>query len=163
MAEASKKIIVSGKAHTGKTSLVNQYLHRRFLDEYPSTIGARINHMESKSDGIRTAMIIWDLTSETRQQDVSQASLVGAEGVIYVVDISEPTTFIHMAEDIEFLKRKLPAAAILIVANKSDKVAAGDIPAIINAMSHLPDFITSARDVINVHEAFERLAEMMLG
>ena len=162
MTETTRKIILSGNAGVGKTSLVSRYVHDRFLNKYPSSIGVRIDRKELEINDSILDMIIWDLSSKSSQADVPQSYLLRTSGVIYVVDISEPSTFENISEDISFLKKKLPGILIIIVANKSDKVNQAEINAIINTMPVKPDFISSAKDSVNVIEIFHRLGELML-
>ncbi len=157
-----KKIVLSGAASVGKTSLVNQYVRQRFLDKYPSIIGVRIDRKEMHIRDFVLDMIIWDLASESSQKNIPQAYLIKAEGVIYVVDISDPSTFVQMEDDIAFLKAKLLDIPILIVANKSDKVNEDEIQGIIAGMPIRPDFIASAKNSLNIREIFDRLGELML-
>jgi small GTP-binding protein len=160
--ETTRKIILSGNTGVGKTSLVSRYVHERFLDKYPSSIGVRIDRKELEINDNILDMIIWDLSSKSSQTEVPQSYLLRTSGVIYVMDISEPATFDNIDKDIKFFSTKLPEAPILIVANKSDKFSTAAIIEIVNAMPVKPDFISSAKDSINVVEIFHRLGELML-
>ena len=162
MIETTKKIILSGNVSVGKTSLVNRYLRGRFLEKYPTSIGVRIDRREIPKNDRSIDVIIWDLASESSQQNVPQAYFIKVEGVIYVVDISEPSTFTQMSEDVTFLKEKLPNAPILIVANKSDKLSPEEIGANIQKMPLKPDLISSAKNNYNVDAVFDRLVQLML-
>jgi small GTP-binding protein len=162
MTESTKKIILSGHAGAGKTSLVSRFVHSRFLEKYPSSVGVRINRKELTINDHLLDMIIWDLASKSSQEHVPQSYLLRAAGIIYVVDISQPDTFDNVDADIIFLKNKLPDVPIVVVANKSDTICATKIDMVIRSASFTPDFVCSAKDAINVSEIFERLAELML-
>ena len=162
MGETTRKIILSGNTGVGKTSLVSRYVHERFLEKYPSSIGVRIDRKELQISHNILDMIIWDLSSKSSQEEVPQSYLLRTSGAIYVVDISEPSTFDNMVEDIAFFQKKLSGIPILIVANKSDKVSPAAINFIIEEMPVRPDFISSAKENINVTEIFQRLGELML-
>ena len=160
--ETTRKIILSGNTGVGKTSLVSRYVHERFLDKYPSSIGVRIDRKELEINDNILDMIIWDLSSKSSQAEVPQSYLLRTSGVIYVVDISDSSTFDNIDKDIKFFTAKLPEIPILIVANKSDKLSQSAINEILNTMPVKPDFISSARNSINVVEIFQRLGELML-
>ena len=160
--ETTKKIILSGNTGAGKTSLVSRYVHERFLDKYSSSIGVRIDRKELEINDTIIDMIIWDLSSKSSQTEVPQSYLLRTAGVIYVVDISDPSTFDNIDNDIKFFTTKLPEIPILIVANKSDKINPAAMTSIIDSMPIKPDFISSARDSVNVNEIFQRLGELML-
>lgn len=161
MIETTKKIILSGNVSVGKTSFVNQYLRKRFLEKYPTSIGVRIDRRAIQTNKFDVDVIIWDLASESSQQNVPQAYFIKVEGVIYVIDISEPATFLHMSDDLDFLREKLPNKPILIVANKSDKLTADEIQANLKLMPVKPDYISSAKDNLNVDEVFSHLVDLM--
>ena len=54
------KIIVVGDAGVGKTSLLHQYVHRRFNNNYKSTIGADLLKKDVTIDEKLVTLQIWD-------------------------------------------------------------------------------------------------------
>ena len=162
MNEISKKIILVGNINVGKTSLVNQFVHQRFSEQYISTIGVRIDKKQLLIKEQTLNMIIWDLAGESSQQNTPQSYFLGTGGVIYVVDISTQATYQNMDNDLTFLKMKLPSVPIIIAANKSDLSGPSDAQTKAHNMPSKPDFITSAKNGSNVDDLFQRLAELML-
>jgi small GTP-binding protein len=162
MNEISKKVILVGNINVGKTSMVNQFVHHRFSEQYISTIGVRIDKKQIVVKDHTLNLIIWDLAGESSQQNTPQSYFLGAGGIIYVVDLSAPPTFLNMNNDLEFLKLKLPTIPIIIAANKADLFAPAEVQNITQMMPTKPDFLTSAKNGTNVEELFTRLGELML-
>ena len=162
MIEISKKIILVGSVNVGKTSLVNQYIHHRFSEQYISTIGVRIDKKQIEIKGTILNLIIWDLAGESSQQNTPQSYFLGAGGIIYVVDATSPPTFLNMSEEIAFLKSKLPHVPLLIVANKCDLLNDSEMNATKKLFPKTPDFLSSAKTGDYVEDVFSQLAELLL-
>ncbi|MEL6538670.1 MAG: GTP-binding protein, partial [Bacteroidota bacterium] len=57
----SKKIILLGFYGVGKTSLVSQFVYKKFSDRYLTTIGVSIDKKVVEIEGRTLNMIIWDV------------------------------------------------------------------------------------------------------
>jgi 50S ribosomal subunit-associated GTPase HflX len=88
--------------------------------------------------------------------------LLGANGVLYVIDISAPDSFLQLADDITYLKKKLPSTPILLIANKSDLLTSDQLESVIKTLPIKPDFVTSAKNNQNVEIAFDELGRLIL-
>jgi small GTP-binding protein len=162
MTEQSKKIILVGNVNVGKTSMVNRYVHHRFSEQYISTIGVRIDKKQITIKDNILNLIIWDLAGESSQQNTPQSYFLGSSGIIYVVDISAPPSFLNMNEDLAFLKSKLPGVPLVIAANKCDLLNAVETENVKKMMPTKPDFFCSAKEDLGVEEVFFRLGELLL-
>jgi small GTP-binding protein len=162
MNEISKKVILAGNISVGKTSIVNQYVHRRFSEQYISILGVRIDKKQITVHDIHLNLIIWDLAGESSQHNTPQSYFLGAGGILYVVDISAPPTFLNMNNDLEFLKLKLPTIPIIIVGNKVDLFSPAEVENFKKMIPTQPDYFTSAKSGQNVEEIFYRLGDLML-
>lgn len=58
------KIIVVGDAGVGKTSLMHQYVHRRFTNQYKATIGADLLKKDITLDEKHVTLQIWDTAGQ---------------------------------------------------------------------------------------------------
>lgn len=162
MSEYSKKVILLGNLGVGKTSLVTRYVFNRFSDSYFSTIGVRIEKKMVIIGEDKVNFIIWDIAGEKRQENTPQSYLLGANGVLYVIDISAPDSFSQLADDIAYLKKKLPGTPILLIANKSDLLTSDQLESVIKTLPIKPDFLTSAKNNQNVEIAFDELGRLIL-
>ncbi|KOY85977.1 GTP-binding protein [bacterium 336/3] len=154
----SKKVILIGNFGVGKTSLTRQFVYQKFSDEYLTTLGVKI---DKKIIGIGNDLVnlmIWDIAGEVSQTRVSTSYYLGSNGVIYVFDLSRPSTYEQMEADIEYVQKLLPNAPILRVANKADLLTEEQI-----ANLSVPyDFLCSAKTSQNVEETFLKLTQAML-
>jgi small GTP-binding protein len=154
----SKKVILIGNFGVGKTSLTRQFVYQKFSEEYLTTLGVKIDKkvMERGDDLIN--LMIWDIAGEVTQTRVNTSYYLGSNGVMYVFDVTRPSTYEQMEADIEYVQKLLPNIPILRIANKADLLSPEQI-------AQIPvkyDFLCSAKNNQNVEQAFGKLTEMML-
>lgn len=162
MRPQSKKIILIGNFGVGKTSLTRRFVHQKFSDEYLTTLGVKIDKKLLEVDGKQLNMIIWDIAGEVTQSKVPKSYYLGANGIIYVFDLTRPSTFEHMKTDFEYIHTVLPRVPYCIVGNKRDLVPDETIEKTAELIPMPYDFFTSAKTGVNVEEMFIRLSEKML-
>ncbi|KAI9295022.1 ras-domain-containing protein [Neoconidiobolus thromboides FSU 785] len=99
------KIVLIGDGGVGKTSLRNQFLHRRFTNNYKTTIGADFVTKELQKDGRKVILQIWDTAGQERFQSLGVAFYRGADACIMVYDVNNYLTFENLTKwRLEFLK-----------------------------------------------------------
>jgi len=158
----SKKVILVGHFGVGKTSLISQFVHQKFSDTYLTTIGVKINKKELQVDGLDVTLIIWDIAGETEQQKIPESYKLGAHGVLYVFDITRPSTYNNLREQLNFIKAKIPNAPIRVLANKKDLLSAEERGSILEKLAFQEIRETSAKTGENVEEAFMLLTKAMV-
>lgn len=158
----SKKVILTGSFGVGKTSLFNRFINQQFSDKYLTTIGVKVNNKSIKIDDETVSMMIWDIAGEVTQDKVPTSYFLGASGIIYVMDLSRPLTFVNLETDIQFLKELLPFGTIVIVANKRDLVTDEQLENIKRELTLPIDYATSAKTGENVDELFYELGKRLL-
>ncbi|MCS6821857.1 MAG: GTP-binding protein [Microscillaceae bacterium] len=165
MQQVSKKVILIGNFGVGKTSLVRRFVYQKFSEEYLTTLGVKIDKksVEIKEKNTIANLIIWDIAGEVSQTQVPQSYYLGSHGVIYVLDITRPSTYTRIQEDLDYVKRLLPKAPICIVGNKVDLVSAQDIEKFKSSVMIPVHFLTSAKDGSNVESMFLWIASQMIG
>ena len=84
MTEISRKVAILGQYGVGKSSLIRQFVHRKFSEKYLTTIGVKIDKKVMDLDGVELTMIIWDIAGETNQSKIPKSYQLGAHGVLYV-------------------------------------------------------------------------------
>ena len=108
---------------TGKTSLVQQFVHTRFSEKYHSTVGVKIDRKVVPLGAGEVTIVLWDLAGRDKDEDIGATYLRGAHGVIYVADGTRKET----CEQVADLQRVATAAAgqvpAVIALNKCDLVA----------------------------------------
>jgi small GTP-binding protein len=158
----SKKVILTGSFGVGKTSLFNQFIYQQFSDRYMTTIGVKVNKKTIQVADKELSMLLWDIAGEVSQDKVPASYFLGASGVVYVIDLSRPSTMLNMANDIQFLKDTLPDCVIMIVANKKDLVTPEAMADLFEKAVIKWDFSTSAKTGENIETMFLELGKRLI-
>ncbi len=159
---SSKKVILLGNFGVGKTSLVRQYVFRKFSDDYMTTIGVRIDKKMVAVNGQEVSMIIWDVAGESTHQKIPNSYKLGAHGIIYVIDVLRPSTYLSIEKEISSLEDLLPNVPIVKVANKIDLLTEKERIEIVNNLPLNDYILCSAKNGSNVEVAFNKLAESLI-
>lgn len=116
-----KKVCMLGVFGTGKTALVQRYVHSIFSPRYLSTVGVKIDRKEMDVAGQALTLVLWDLEGRDDSRDVNPSYVRGAHGLILVVDGTRRETFDQAFEirDLVTAGKELPTAMAL---NKADLV-----------------------------------------
>ena len=87
------KVIILGDSGVGKTSLMNQYVNKKFSNQYKATIGADFLTKEVMVDDRLVTMQIWDTAGQERFQSLGVAFYRGADCCVLTYDVTAPNTF----------------------------------------------------------------------
>lgn len=159
----SKKIVLLGFYGVGKTSLVSQYVHKKFSDQYLTTIGVSIEKKVVEIEGRSLNMLIWDVAGESTIGKVFQPYLAGAHGGLYVFDLTRKETFEHIKSELELVYKAIGRQVpIRVIGNKSDLLTEEEVQQIVTYLPVKCDFVTSAKHSDNVEEAFASLGQAIL-
>lgn len=160
----------------GKTSLMNQYVHKRFSNQYKATIGADFLTKEIMVDDKLVTLQIWDTAGQERFQSLGVAFYRGADSCVLTYDITVSKTFDNLDSWMdEFLVNAAPrnqeSFPFVVLGNKSDLAATRRQVALSKAKSWaeskssgnpIPVFETSAKDAANIEQAFLTIARQAL-
>ena len=165
------KVIILGDSGVGKTSLMNQYVNKKFNAQYKATIGADFLTKEVTVDDRLVTMQIWDTAGQERFQSLGVAFYRGADSCVLVFDVVQPKTFDNLDSwRDEFLIQAGPRDPdnfpFVVLGNKIDVdsrvVAQKRALAWCQAKGNVPYFETSAKEAINVEQAFQVIARNAL-
>ncbi|XP_059379809.1 ras-related protein rab7-like isoform X1 [Carassius carassius] len=165
------KVIILGDSGVGKTSLMNQYVNNKFSNQYKATIGADFLTKEVMVDDRLVTMQIWDTAGQERFQSLGVAFYRGADCCVLVYDVTAPTTFKTMDSwRDEFLIQASPRDPenfpFVVLGNKIDlenrQVTTKRAQAWCQSKNSIPYFETSAKEAINVDQAFQTIARNAL-
>ncbi|KAF2297498.1 hypothetical protein GH714_024408 [Hevea brasiliensis] len=93
----------------GKTSLMNQYVHKKFSQQYKATIGADFVTKELQIDDRLVTLQIWDTAGQERFQSLGAAFYRGADCCVLVYDVNVMRSFDTLDNwHEEFLKQANP-------------------------------------------------------
>ncbi|XP_021725378.1 ras-related protein Rab7-like [Chenopodium quinoa] len=170
------KVIVLGDIAVGKTSLITRYVQKKFNQQYKATIGADFVTRELQIDGKLVSLQIWDTAGQERFHSLGPAFFRGSDCCVLVYDVNDQRSFeaLQTWRD-EFIKQtdipdptKFP---FVVIGNKIDqdgganrkveekraKEWCGSIKSGPKS-SGIPYYETSAKEDINVDDAFYNIA-----
>merc|ERR1711977_283948 len=177
------KVIILGDSSVGKTSLMNQYVSRKFNNQYKATNGADFLTKEvmvtHNGDQRLVTMQIWDTAGQERFQSLGVAFYRGADACILVFDLTSKKSFDNLDTwREEFLVQSGPSDSanfpFVVLGNKCDlkesrvvtSKQANDYCREKKIMEKDTDktmfFETSAKDSKNVNAAFAAVAKIAL-
>lgn len=169
--KALLKVIILGDSGVGKTSLMNQYVNKKFSNQYKATIGADFLTKEVMVGDRLVTMQIWDTAGQERFQSLGVAFYRGADCCALCYDVTMPNSFrsLDSWRD-EFLIQASPRDPenfpFVVIGNKIDLenrvVPAKRAQQWCQAKNDIPYFETSAKESINVEEAFQTIARNAL-
>ncbi|KAL0081450.1 small GTPase superfamily [Phycomyces blakesleeanus] len=167
------KVIILGDSGVGKTSLMNQYVNKKFSSQYKATIGADFLTKEVLVDDKLVTMQIWDTAGQERFQSLGVAFYRGADCCVLVYDVNNNKSYESLGQwHDEFLVQASPRDPenfpFVVLGNKVDMdeskrmVSQKRAMAFCQAKGNIPYFETSAKEAINVEQAFQTIAKNAL-
>jgi small GTP-binding protein len=159
-----KKICMVGLFATGKTSLVQRFVHSLFSERYLSTVGVKIDRKPVQVDGAELTLVLWDLAGRDGHEDITTSYLRGAHAVLYVADGTRRETCDQLPELQALVRDAAGDVPSVLALNKSDlkdrwALATGDEQALSKAFDLVR---TSAKTGDGVEEAFRRIGRATL-
>lgn len=166
------KVIILGDSAVGKTSLMNRFVKQEFSQQYRATIGADFLSKEIMVDNKLVTLQIWDTAGQERFQSLGVAFYRGSDCCVLVYDITSSKSFDSLESwREEFLNQANPknpeSFPFVVLGNKVDKETDRRVPlakaqAWVRSKSEIPLFECSAKDSLNVDEAFQEIARRAL-
>ncbi|XP_022721431.1 ras-related protein Rab7-like isoform X2 [Durio zibethinus] len=168
------KVIILGDSGVGKTSLMNQYVNRKFSNQYKATIGADFLTKEVQFEDRLFTLQIWDTAGQERFQSLGVAFYRGADCCVLVYDVNVMKSFDNLNNwREEFLIQASPSDPenfpFVVLGNKVDVdggnsrvVSEKKVKAWCASKGNIPYFETSAKEGFNVDAAFECIAKNAL-
>lgn len=169
--ELVKKVCLIGDPGVGKTSLIRRYVLDQFDDAYLSTIGAKVTKKTKLVDvpendlKLTMNLMIWDVAGQKEYLQFHEMYLKGMEGVISVCDVTRKNTVESLKGSITMVNKHAGEVPIVFLLNKCDLVDPASINLkdieLVAVPRGIPILPTSAKNGLNVEEAFERLCNMI--
>ncbi|KAJ3103213.1 Ras- protein Rab-7A [Physocladia obscura] len=135
---------------------MNQYVNRKFSNQYKATIGADFLTKDVDFEGKSVTTQIWDTAGQERFQSLGVAFYRGADCCVLVFDVNNAKSFDQLDSwRDEFLLQASPRDPdnfpFIVLGNKVDLEE-----------SRRQYFETSAKEAINVDLAFQTMAKNAL-
>ena len=160
-----KKVCMVGVHGTGKTSLVQRFVHSIFSAKYHSTVGVKIDRKSVKVGETEVNLLLWDVEGRSADQEIPASYLRGAHAVFYVADGTRRETFEQLFSLQELARSAAGDVPSIVAFNKYDLkdqwlVSSDDAAKLIKGGFRM--MTTSAKTGEGVEEAFRILATATL-
>jgi small GTP-binding protein len=159
-----KKVCMVGVFGTGKTSLVQRFVHSVFSERYLSTVGVKIDRKQVELDGTPITLVLWDLAGRDKHEDITTSYVRGAHAVLYVADGTRKETCEQLPEMRALVREAAGDVPAVLALNKSDLIDSWALaPGEEKTLAAEWDLVrTSAKSGGGVEEVFLRLARATL-
>lgn len=159
-----KKVCMVGVHGTGKTSLVQRFVHSLFSERYLSTVGVKIDRKPLEVDGTALTLVLWDLAGRDGLEDITTSYLRGAHAILYVADGTRKETCDQLPELRALAREAAGEVPELLALNKTDltdrwALGKGDEEALAGGWEMVR---TSAKTGAGVEETFQRIGRALL-
>ena len=158
------KLMTIGDQAVGKTALLLRYTDDHFSDSVLTTIGIDFKIKFQQLNGKRVKLQIWDTAGQERFRTITQAYYRGAMGILLIYDVTNLKTFSNVKNWVRNIQNYAPQTVNkILIGNKCDmesdrKVSFAQGEALAREYD-MKFFETSARENLNVHDAFQTLAQ----
>ncbi|XP_018594171.1 RAB3D, member RAS oncogene family, b isoform X2 [Scleropages formosus] len=177
------KLLLIGNSSVGKTSFLFRYTDDSFTSAFVSTVGIDFKVKTVFRSGKRIKLQIWDTAGQERYRTITTAYYRGAMGFLLMYDITNLDSFSAVRDWYAVSLIMLPTwlhysnwatqiktyswdnAQVILVGNKCDLeddrlVPTEDSQRLANELG-FEFFEASAKDNINVKQAFEQLVDLI--
>lgn len=160
------KILILGDSAVGKTTLLLKYVDGYFPTMYVATIGVEYKIKKININGIDINLQIWDTAGQERFSGITKNFIKGADGIIYVYDITKKSSFDNLKKWIFQSEETTEGFQKIIIGNKYDlndkrQVTNDSLKKFCQARN-IQGMEISAKTDYNVHECFETLTKLII-
>ncbi|XP_053191473.1 ras-related protein Rab-15 [Scomber japonicus] len=161
------RLLMLGDSGVGKTCMLRRFTESEFDPSHISTIGVDFKMKTLEIDGIKVRVQIWDTAGQERYQTITKQYYRRAQGIIFVYDITNEPSYLHIAKWISDVEEYAPEKVQrILVGNKSDEEPMRRVTKTEGSKlaGHygMDFFETSASSSSNISESFTRVTELVL-
>jgi Ras-related protein Rab-5C len=118
-----------GAASSGKTSILNRFIHGAFDQNGVATVGAAYSSKNLTVDGKEIKLEIWDTGGTEKYRSLAPMYYRGARAAIIVFDVTSRQSYEQANEWLlEFRQRGGPSTIVVGAANKVDLADQREVP-----------------------------------
>ncbi|MHA1269926.1 MAG: Rab family GTPase [Candidatus Helarchaeota archaeon] len=159
------KLVITGDAGCGKTSLIRRYADNKFDENYKPSIGADFTLKVINFSSYDVILTCWDIGGQDLFDSLRNYYYFGSNASIIVFDVTRPETFERIGTKwLPDIRTHVGDIPVLILANKVDL---GEERKVTQEMIDekakewgVEILETSAKTGKNVKSAFETIAKM---
>ncbi len=160
------KIVTVGAASVGKTSIIIRYSTGTFREHYSPTLGVGFAYKKMEVDENKVNLQIWDLGSQDFLERTRANYYLGAQGVIFMYDVTSWESFNEVIEWKNEVDRNLEDYRAILLANKTDlimdRVVSSEEGERVANQLGIPHIEVSVRLDKNVNDAFDMIARNII-
>ena len=160
------KILVLGESMVGKTSLINRYTQDKFAARYLCTVGIDFQKKNIIVNEKKITLQIWDTAGQERYRNVTKNSFHTSQGFVLAYDITNRESFDKIKEWVEEIKDNSDEnTKCILIATKCDldnREVEEEEGQQLGKQFGYKFFETSAKENININEAFEALVNEII-
>ncbi|KAL5566388.1 hypothetical protein UlMin_029552 [Ulmus minor] len=161
------KILLVGDSSVGKSCLLLRFVDDSYVDRSITTIGVDFKTKTMKLDGKTIKLQIWDTAGQERFQTLPSSYYREGDGIMIVYDVTKMESFNNVAQWWnEIAIYADDNVCKLLVGNKCDlvhnKVVDTQTAKAVADQIGIPFLETSAKDSINVEQAFLTMAREIM-
>jgi small GTP-binding protein len=161
-----KKICMVGVYGTGKTSLVQRYVHSIFSTKYHSTVGVKIDRKAVELGDTTVNLLLWDVEGRTAEHEIPESYLRGAHGMFFVADGTRRETVDQLFDLRDHARKAAGDVPSIVALNKNDLkdqwvIGSSETAKLVSGGFHVLQ--TSAKTGEGVEDSFRWLAKAATG
>ncbi|XP_074517145.1 ras-related protein Rab-15-like [Sebastes fasciatus] len=161
------RLLMLGDSGVGKTCMLRRFTESDFDPSHISTIGVDFKMKTLEVDGVKVRVQIWDTAGQERYQTITKQYYRRAQGIVFVYDITNQSSFQHLAKWASDVDEYAPEKVqMIMVGTKSDeerrRKVSKDQGSKLAETYGMEFFETSASTNTNIAEAFTRVTELVL-
>ena len=165
--EIQFKMLLIGEQAVGKSSLINQYVEGKFELNLLCAAGLDLKKKMITVNNKQVKLMIYDSAGHERYRGLAKNQLHTTKGILIVYDVTERSSFDALTFWLKSYKENAHSGSVcLVIGNKidlKDKRVVSTEEGKNIAQQYGVHFIeTSAKDAINVEEAFLNVAKEIM-
>lgn len=157
------KILVTGNAGVGKTSLLRRYVEGKFDESTVMTVGVDFFVKELEINSGKCSLQLWDLGGQHRFRYMQKQYVMGARGALLLVDLTRKPKMNNIVEWVNIIRHYDIDLPILLIGNKFDlkdyrAISDNFLEDVKDTFGMFDVYKTSAKTGYNVEKVFRRMA-----
>ena len=161
------KLLIIGDSNVGKTSMLLNYTDNYFPESHLATIGVEYKVKELKTNKFNIALQIWDTAGQERFRSITKSFFRNTNGILFVYDITSRRSFQSVKDWIKDSEMHDSGFEKILVGNKIDleekrEVQTDELKEY-GTKKKIDIIETSAKERINIDEAFQKIVDLILG
>ena len=114
-----QKIVFVGDVSTGKSSIIERFIHNKFKEVYDPSIGVDFNTKTINFNNKTLKVQIWDSAGQEKYKSLIPSYVRNSVIIYLVFDVTNKESFNNLSKWIKFIK-SITKCLIVILGNKID-------------------------------------------